>query len=65
MRLVSSSARPVTPASDDPEAGVSTSGIAGADAQAVERALAARAQRGDADAFAALVEGGRRASSRS
>ncbi len=56
MRLVSSSARPLDPASDDPGESVSTSGAAGADAQAAERALALRAQRGDAEAFAALVE---------
>ncbi len=35
---------------------MSTSGTAGASAQAAERALAIRAQRGDAEAFAALVQ---------
>ncbi|HEY3350832.1 MAG TPA: sigma-70 family RNA polymerase sigma factor [Thermoanaerobaculia bacterium] len=55
MRLVSASARSVPPASDAPEEGVSTPGTE-TDAPAVERALALRAQAGDLEAFAELVQ---------
>jgi RNA polymerase sigma-70 factor (ECF subfamily) len=57
MRLVTVSKRPSEPA-EAPDAqgeGVSTPS-AGADAQALERALALRAQAGDVDAFESLVE---------
>ncbi|HVO51949.1 MAG TPA: sigma-70 family RNA polymerase sigma factor [Thermoanaerobaculia bacterium] len=56
MRLVSASPRPMEPASDAPGEGVSSSGAAGAEARAIETALALRAQEGDVEAFAVLVE---------
>jgi RNA polymerase sigma-70 factor, ECF subfamily len=56
MRLVSASPRPLEPASDAPGEGVSSPGAAGAESRAVETALALRAQEGDVEAFAALVE---------
>jgi RNA polymerase sigma-70 factor (ECF subfamily) len=56
MRLVSASPRPVEPAADAPGEGVSSHGAAGAEARAVESALALRARAGDMEAFAALVE---------
>lgn len=57
MRLVSASARPVVsdPAPDAPEEGVSAPGAA-ADSPAIERALALKAQAGDLEAFATLVQ---------
>jgi RNA polymerase sigma-70 factor (ECF subfamily) len=55
MRLVTVPTRPQEPA-DAPGEGVSAhSGATGADAPAIERALALRAQAGDVEAFAELV----------